>query len=210
VAKRARTKSKNGKKRRRPPPPPPSKFYGLGSLAVYILIIVVIIAIGAYAAYSLGGDDGPDVDENGGNGGNGNGNGSKAPTFAVTDINGGAVYLEAQRGKVVILDLFATWCQPCRDQMPELKEIDHAYSDSEVVILSIDIDTEETVQQVRDFKNEFQAGWTFAMDTFGVGPLYNVERIPTLALIDREGNLVWLHTGVTTAEELKARIDPLL
>ncbi len=197
MAKRARKKEAARRARRRPPPPPP-KFYGLGNKAFYIIVIVVIVAIGAIAAHSLLGD------------GDGNGEVNPAPTFTVKDVYGNTVRLTSLRGKVVVLDLFAIQCPPCRDQIGELKVIDAQYSDSKVVIISIDVNTQETVEDVRAFKEDYGAGWAFAMDTDNVGPKYNVQYIPTLVLIDQDGNLVWTHSGLTSASKLEGLIDPLL
>ena len=115
-----------------------------------------------------------------------------------------------EEGRVVVLDLFATWCPPCQDQIEELKVIDAKFSDSEVVILSIDVDTSETKEQVRQFKEDYGAGWTFAMDTDYVAMKYNLEELPTMAIIDGDSNLAWTSTGLISASKLEAWIDPLL
>ncbi len=174
-----------------------------------LLVVVALVSVAAVVAYGLylggGGDDGggdqlPD----------GTGTGEQAPTFSLTDIDGNAVSLGSLRGKVVVLDLFATWCGPCQSQMAELSEVRGRFSASDVVILSIDVDTRETASQAREFKAEYGATWAFAMDTDGVGDKYGASSIPTLAIVDRDGNLAYRNQGLEDASALIARIEPLL
>jgi thiol-disulfide isomerase/thioredoxin len=176
---------------------------------VLVLALVCIVAVTAYAVSTQDPDDGDDDDDDG-NGGNNPLPVEKAPTFTLDEVDGDTFSLQQFQGRVVVLDLFATWCGPCETQMGELNKLRAAYSASEVVIISIDVDQRETTQDVREFRDKFHADWTFARDTDGVGGKYNAKNIPTLALIDKDGNLVWRHAGVTGFEELSARIDPLL
>lgn len=173
-----------------------------------LLVVAAIALVAAVVVYGLylrgdgdgGGDRLPD----------GTGTGEAAPAFSLTDIDGNAVSLQSLRGKVVVLDLFATWCGPCQSQMAELNKVRARYSTSEVVILSIDVDTRETASQAREFKADYGATWAFAMDTDGVGDKYGATAIPTLAIIDRDGNLAYRNQGLEDADGLIARIDPLL
>jgi thiol-disulfide isomerase/thioredoxin len=194
--------------RRSPPPPPPSFLEHHGRTVLYSLVLVAIVAIGAYAV--LGGETG-NADDNGDDGPrNDPPKTSTAPKFDVMDIEGRPLSLEQQTGKVVVLDLFATWCGPCRTQMGELNKLRAYYTEEQVLIASIDVDTRETIQQIRDFRDEFNADWYFAPDTDGVGQKYSATNIPTMVIIDKDGNMVWTHAGVTEFSEMVARIDPLL
>ncbi len=171
------------------------------------MAIVSVAAVVAYGLYLRGGGDGGDGSSQLPDG---TGTGDEAPAFSITDIDGNAVSLQSLRGKVVVLDLFATWCGPCQGQMSELSEVRARYSSSEVVILSIDVDSRETASQVREFKADHGATWAFAMDTDGVGDKYGASAIPTLAIVDRAGNLAYRNQGLEQSEDLMARIDPLL
>ena len=173
-----------------------------------VAAIALVAAVAVYGLYPRGGGDGDGgVDDRLPDG---TGSGDPAPTFSLTDLDGNAVSLQSLRGKVVVLDLFATWCGPCQSQMAELNDVRARYSTSEVVILSIDVDTRETASQAREFKAEYGATWAFAMDTDGVGDKYGATAIPTLAIIDRAGNLAYRNQGLEDASALIARIDPLL
>ncbi len=200
-------KKRNGRRGRgngrRSSPPPRSAGSGLG-LVMFVLAAVAIAALSAYALYATsndGGDDNtpPNV-----------GDSTPAPSFALTDIDGNPVSTQSLRGKVVVLDLFATWCGPCKSQMAELREVRSHYSAEDVVLLSIDVDPRETESQVRQFKADYGATWAFARDTNNVGSKYDADLIPTLAIIDRAGNLVYRNQGLEDSSALIARIDPLL
>ena len=161
-------------------------------------IIVIMIAV-AYVVANQSGDDTPET-----------GNKEPAPDFSISSIDGAPVRLDAYRGRVVVLDLFATWCGPCRTQMGELNQLRAYYARSEVEILSVDVDPKETNQQIRNFRDEFNADWTFSSDTDDLSQKYDASSIPTMVVIDQDGNMVFRHAGVTTFSELQDIIDPLL
>ena len=204
MAKRARNNGNRNGRRRAPTPPPSAMGTNWRTLAIVVLVFLVV-SVSVYAVTTAPSDEGDD-----------DGNGDKvppvdqAPGFAVQTIDGEAISLDKFRGKVVVLDLMATWCNPCALQMSELNQLRATYSTSEVVILSIGVDTKESAQQLRDFKEQHYANWRFARDTDGVGDKYDAQSIPTLAIIDKEGGLQWRHAGVTSFDDLKDRIDPLL
>ncbi len=169
---------------------------------MYIVVIVLVVTLAGYA-FSLPDTDGagdertPPTTE-------------AAPDFQLVSIDGDPVSLDKYRGRVVVLDLFATWCGPCRTQMVELNKLRAVYPEHEVVILSVDVDQRETEQQIRDFRDQYNADWAFATDTDYLGDKYDAQSIPTMAIIDKDGGLAWRHVGVTDVDELKSRIEPLL
>ena len=205
MAKRAR-RNGNGNGRRRAPSPPPSVLGPNWRTLAIVVLAFLVISVSVYAVMTRpadkDGDDDGDDDKGPAP--------DKAPTFSLQTIDGEAFSLDQFRGKVVVLDLMATWCNPCAIQMDELNQLRAKYSENQVVILSIDVDTQETTQQLREFKEEHVANWRFAFDTDGVGNKYGASSIPTLAIIDQDGRLQWKHSGVTTFEDLKDRIEPLL
>jgi peroxiredoxin len=201
MSKRARNGKNGSRRRRQSSPAPPTSFWAANQRTVIgVVFIIVIMIAAAYVVANQSGDD--DVPETG--------NKDAAPDFSISSIDGAPVELEAYRGRVVVLDLFATWCGPCRTQMGELNELRAYYPKSEVVILSVDVDPKETTQQIRDFRDEFNADWTFSADTDGLGQKYDASSIPTMAVIDQDGNLVHRDAGVTTFSQLRAIIDPLV
>jgi peroxiredoxin len=136
--------------------------------------------------------------------------GEKAPEFTLTDIDGNTFHLSDYQGQVVVLDLMATWCGACIKEMSHLKELYNRYDSSEVVIMSIDIDTKETNEQLRKFKEDYGDNWIFARDTDGVSEKYDVYYIPEMVIIDKNGQIAYENVGVTTISTLSKEIDKLL
>ncbi len=129
----------------------------------------------------------------------------KAPDFTLYDIDNHAFNLSEFRGKVVILDFMATWCVPCNYMMKNLKEISDKYPD--IVIISIDVDSTESVEQLRNFKEKYNASWIFAIDTAGVGKKYSVTGIPKTVIINPEGEISFAHVGKISISKLSAEIE---
>ena len=190
------------------PAPPPPRW---GEWTLRVLLAVIVVALVGVVAYAVLSDRAPDTSPTNSTPDDGtNGTAQVAPLFSLVDTDGNAVSLQLLRGRVVVLDLFATWCGPCRTQMGELKQVYAHYNASEVVILSIDVDKGETQSEVRAFRSDYGAQWAFCTDTDSVGAKYGAQYIPTLAVIDPAGNLSHLGSGVEQAIDLIAMIDPLL
>jgi cytochrome c biogenesis protein CcmG/thiol:disulfide interchange protein DsbE len=117
-----------------------------------------------------------------------------APDFTLRDLNGDPVSLKDYRGKIVLLDFWATWCAPCRLSIPELVELQKKYRDQGVVVLGISMDDPEMFPDayILAFKEAFKMNYTIlrgdqnvAVDYFGITNMV----IPTLFVINREGKL---------------------
>ena len=207
MAKRARRKRMKDRKRNEPAPVPPSFLENYGKPIAAVIVVFLLVVVAAYAVTNMPADEG--------NGGNGNTPPTRtvAPTFELMDIDGNPAHLAQYRGRVVVLDLFATWCPPCQEQMEDLNDVRAHYPETEVIILSIDIDPDnptENENSVRDFKAQHKANWQFAMDNGEVNEGYGTGSIPTLAIIDQEGYLVWTHEGAIDSQTIIEQIDPLL
>ena len=135
-----------------------------------------------------------------------------APDFSYTTVNGGTVSLSGLRGKVVILDFMATWCQPCKDQITNLKSIQSEYSDQNVVIISMNVDLQVTNSELLEYRNQQGATWSFVTDSEGVSmnQKYSVTSIPTIVIINREGEIAKRKVGLMSVAALSTAIDPLL
>ncbi len=117
-----------------------------------------------------------------------------APDFTLRDLSGDSVSLKKYRGKIVLLDFWASWCAPCRISIPELVELQKKYRDQGVVVLGISMDDPELFPDtyIMAFKEAFQMNYPVlradqkvAMDYFGTASM----AIPTLFVITREGKL---------------------
>lgn len=133
---------------------------------------------------------------------------TEAPDFDVVDINGEPFTLSAHRGKVVVIDAFGTQCAPCISEIEHLTRLYHRYPPDQVAIVSIDVaPVEPTDDYLRAFAQQHGMEWIVARDTDQVGDRYGVSAIPTLFLVDPDGNYATPYVGLTPASELVAEID---
>jgi peroxiredoxin len=118
-----------------------------------------------------------------------------APDFSLRDLDGNVQHLSSFRGRVVLLNFWATWCLPCQTEMPMMEALYQAYKDHgfEVVAVSSDAPGAEVVQP---FVSQQQVSFTTLLDASGqVTRLYGVTSLPTTYLLDREGRLVTVEIG---------------
>jgi thiol-disulfide isomerase/thioredoxin len=146
--------------------------------------------------------------------------------FSFTLLNGKTGELKDYREKVVIVDLWATWCQPCQYQMLELEKAYENYTRDELEILSINTDDRESISQIQDFIDQFEEfgydlDWVFANELDDLSSYNPEQSIPRLIMFDQEGNIHWDHNGIIffsdipdewTGEKtlLKEKIDELI
>jgi peroxiredoxin/outer membrane lipoprotein-sorting protein len=126
--------------------------------------------------------------------------GKLAPEFALRNLQGEEVRLSDLRGKIVVLDFWATWCPPCRLSMPTLELLSRQFKDKGLVVLGID---DEDPKEQSAFLASF--GYTFSSlvdPSTKVRTLYDVEGIPATILIDRQGKIKMYDAGTATYESL--------
>jgi thiol-disulfide isomerase/thioredoxin len=134
-----------------------------------------------------------------------------APDFELTSIDDDTFKLSDYEGKVVILDFMATWCDPCEEEMEDLKDIFQNYPESKVQIITIDIDASENDSMLQDFKDDFGDDWIFAVDYDGDAKgAYDVGPIPHLVIVNKKGEIAFENVGKVPYETLKEKIDALL
>lgn len=129
--------------------------------------------------------------------------------FSFTTLAGETKHLREYRGKIVILDMWATWCSPCQYQMLELRKVYENYDRNDVEIISINIDQRESVQLIQsyldDFRNYgFELTWVFGTDDGSIWDTYKVGNggIPALCIFDRNGILSFSHEGLAVHDEI--------
>ena len=118
-----------------------------------------------------------------------------APDFMVVDFDGYAHNLTTMRGKVVIVDLMATWCVPCVAQMKHLNTVRDAYAEEDVMILSIDTDRGESMARLEQWMDQNDARWPYAFDTDGVSQKLKLKILPKIVIIDPESQIVFETQG---------------
>jgi cytochrome c-type biogenesis protein len=124
----------------------------------------------------------------------------KAPPFSLQDVNGRKVSLGDLAGKVVLLDMMATWCPTCNQEIPELKQFHGSHPD--VVVISIDVDRTESSQQLAEHMRSKGADWIFCMDTDGILQKYKATEIPKLVMINPSGYITFMKAGLVSSGQL--------
>jgi peroxiredoxin len=134
----------------------------------------------------------------------------EAANFALRDLDGRTVRLSEFRGKVVLLDFWATWCPPCRKEVPHFKALHSKYASQGLVVVGVALDR-EGISVVRPFVREHGVSWITVLGDEAVVEAYGgIESIPTTFVVDRDGRVAERMTGYRTQEELEAAIRPLL
>jgi peroxiredoxin len=135
--------------------------------------------------------------------------GRAAPDFRLTQLGGGEVQLSDLRGRVVILNFWATWCAPCRQEMPEFVRIYSAKQGQGLEIVAVDL--QEAESQVQGFVDEFGMRFPILFDRSGeVARSYRVNQLPVTLIIDRDGVVRAAKYGPVTPEFLQAELDKVL
>ena len=137
----------------------------------------------------------------------------KAPLFVLADLDGKRTALEDYRGKIVVLEFFATWCEPCQITAPILQKLQERYKDSGVKVIGISIDEgAKAPEKVRSFMKEHMFSYTVVIDNGGAKKQYDAFGLPTTVIIDRDGRIRNRHYGITAnySRTLSGEIDALL
>lgn len=126
--------------------------------------------------------------------------GQSAPDFTVATLDGGAFSLSGQRGRVVLVNWFATWCPPCIEEMPHLqKEVWEEFRGSDFAMVSVA--REETLQVVQPFVLKHELTWPFAVDPQREAyARYAAAYIPRNQVINREGKIIFQSQGFEKKE----------
>ncbi|UCE44087.1 MAG: TlpA family protein disulfide reductase [Candidatus Bathyarchaeota archaeon] len=133
-----------------------------------------------------------------------------APDFTLTDIDGVDFSLSDFRGKVVLLDFFATWCGACVDAIPHLKSL-HGEFGEDLIIVTISVDPySDTVETLQQFREDHGIDWIVARDTVGVHEEYGMYYLPTLVIIDQEGYIQHEHSGSIDESVLREEIHEIM
>lgn len=136
--------------------------------------------------------------------------GTAAPAFALPDLEGKTVRNTDLHGKVVILNFWATWCPPCRDEVPDFVRLQSKYRDKGLAIVGLSLDA-GGANDVRPFVDEYDVNYTMLIANQETAESYGgIQGIPTSFLLDREGKIVKRFVGRASAEAFEEAIRPLL
>ncbi len=134
--------------------------------------------------------------------------GTVAPEFTLPQLDGGQISLSQLRGRPVLVNFWATWCAPCRSEMPALQRVAAQYAGSGLVVIGINqLEDEATVQE---FVREFGLTFPIALDRDGVtSRAWRVYGIPQTYLVDRDGTIRKAWVGPVTEQSVTRALDEL-
>ena len=128
----------------------------------------------------------------------------EAPGFSLSDLTGKKIQLKDFRGKMVFLNFFATWCGPCREEMPGMDRLFRTHRDKDFVVLAVNL--QENAKTVRPFVQQLKLSFPTVLDADGsVSREYGVRALPVSFLIGRDGNIVWRAIGGRDWESANSR-----
>ncbi|HKW82866.1 MAG TPA: TlpA disulfide reductase family protein [Burkholderiaceae bacterium] len=123
-----------------------------------------------------------------------------APDFTLRTMNGPNLRLAEQRGRVVMVNFWATWCGPCRQEMPHLNRLYEKYRASGFVLLGVNVD--DDTRNAAELATKLGLKFPVLLDTDkGVSKLYDLSTMPSTVLIDRDGKVRYVHRGYLTGYE---------
>jgi cytochrome c biogenesis protein CcmG, thiol:disulfide interchange protein DsbE len=167
--------------------------------AIAILVLAGAIALFAWAWSNAQGDtsSGENVRV-----------GREAPDFTLPDLDGREIALSDFRGEVVLINFWATWCPPCRVEMPDMEAVYREHGQDGFEILGVD--QREPKDMVEEFVTERGFSWIFLLDEdFDVSREYSATSIPRSILVDRDGTVVHIWTGTLSRSSLENQLAEL-
>lgn len=168
---------------------------------------VVVVALGLWwtvASRVVGADDAAQVPNPHA--------GFPAPVFELETLNGNVARLEDYKGKVVIVNLWASWCGPCKAEMPALQKVSDSLADEGLVVLGVNSTVQDSEANARAFVADHALTFAILLDRDGaVGDVYRLRSLPTTFIVDRAGVISDVLIGGPLSEAvLRSKIEPLL
>lgn len=133
----------------------------------------------------------------------------KMPDFALATMDGKQWRFSEHRGQVVLLNFWATWCSPCREETPDLVRVHDQYRDKPFTIVGVTMD-DEPAKVVPAFTKSYRMNYPVVIPDDNFGLARDIDSIPTSLLIDRNGKIAKSFLGVISADELRDNIETLL
>ena len=130
--------------------------------------------------------------------------GNNPPQFELKNLNGEVASLASFKGKTVLLNFWASWCGPCRQEMPLLDAMSQRYSAAGFVLLGIDVEEDNT--DAKKIVKDLKISYPILFDTENkVSKLYSVETMPTTVMVDKKGKIRFINHGYKAGDENKYR-----
>ncbi len=122
--------------------------------------------------------------------------GQPAPDYSAISLAGDSVSLQELEGKVVLLNVWATWCHPCREEIPVLQTLHEQHAEEGLAVIGVSVDTRGEKASVSEFIDDFGMTYPVWLDPAErVSSTFRLVGVPSTFLIDRSGTIVWKHLG---------------
>ncbi len=132
------------------------------------------------------------------------------PDFALKDASGQTVQLSDYHGKVVLLNFWATWCAPCKIEIPWFMEFQREYKDRDFAVLGVSMD-EDGWDAVRPYMADHKFNYRIVVGNDDIGKLFGeIDDLPTTFLIDRDGHVAKKHVGLISKSDYQDEITEML
>jgi cytochrome c biogenesis protein CcmG, thiol:disulfide interchange protein DsbE len=170
-------------------------------------LVAIALALLALACQGKSGDDGT------GTTATSRGLGTAAPALVGKTLEGEPFALEDLRGQVVLVNVWATWCAPCRHELPELRRLYHAHRERGLAVVGVSVDARRALGALRGMVEEFELDYPMVFDPEqrAIAP-WGIRGYPTSVLVDRQGIVRWRRDGMIQVDddELAAALSAAL
>ncbi len=138
--------------------------------------------------------------------------GQPAPDFTLQTLEGDTVSLSDYAGYPVLINFWATWCAPCRLEMPELVRVYQIHEAEGFVVLAVDLTDQDSLDEVRVFVEEFEMTFPVLLDETGAvyNELYRLLGLPMSVFVDRDGVIARIHIGIMTSQQVDEYVEEIL
>jgi peroxiredoxin len=132
-----------------------------------------------------------------------------APNFTLSDSKGASIRLSDYKGKVLLLDFWATWCHGCKTEIPWYMEFQNKYKDKGLTVIGVSMD-DDGWKSVKPFVEEQKMNYAVVIGNQGLAKLYAVDALPVTLLIDPNGKIAVSHAGMVEKDAFEKEIQALL
>ncbi|HEY4663237.1 MAG TPA: TlpA disulfide reductase family protein [Candidatus Humimicrobiaceae bacterium] len=127
--------------------------------------------------------------------------------FTLTDLEGNPVSLSDFKGNIVVLNFWATWCPPCREEIPDFVKVFNEFRDKDVQFIGV---SNEDISTLKRFAADYGINYPILVDDKNIMAIWGIRAIPTTFVFDRDGRIVFENVGMMTREQIRNVIENVL
>lgn len=124
--------------------------------------------------------------------------------FTLMDLDGNEISLSDFNRKVLILNFWATWCPPCREEIPDFVEVYNEYESKDVQFIGV---SNEDISTLKSFVEDYDISYPILIDDANIMGKWGISAIPTTFVFDKNGQIIFKNVGMMTGEQLKNIIE---